>query len=469
MPEINQYPGQWQIPGIDDSVGGVLCVDESRGAIVLVLQMQLEQGAFRTSIVESGFCSHIYGTLFSGVKVVLYGCESIRRHSQNLFLLTEHMSVEYAFWGLGVTGDESLSFRGATFELDEAIEWAGLCHYDWKEDGTQYGQSLVWEYQEPLTLILGNGITFTSSPLQGSFTTRIYEREVKAEQHIIFRITYCDDVVWDRIANDIAWFRSFAELGTSTGLSVDSVHYLHDAVRYDVANLDQSTDDSLRPCAVVLGTRSSGRVKRTRLSLYSSFSLLEAVEHGALERWFKDKKLLKPIVDLYSLAYSSRIASTAMLFLSLMQALETLHARFYASKVNKFVARIDKIIQIAGEGKEAYDWLIDEGQRKASKIYLNSRIKDLLYAEGVVPVRVPCESILDFSTRLVNTRNYLTHYDARLEEKAYKDDELRGVNGRLLLLIEYHLLLFLGFPKEFAAERVGRKAWPMFGESWKEK
>lgn len=156
------------------------------------------------------------------------------------------------------------------------------------------------------------------------------------------------------------------------------------------------------------------------------------------------------------------------MFLSLMQALETLHARFYAYNVVSFVNRIDAIINAPGEGTAHPEWLIDTGQRRSQKIYLRSRLNDLLYAEGVCPVKVLGSSILDFSTKLVDTRNYLTHYDRRLETKAYGVEELRGINGMLLLLVEYHMLVFLGFNKEFARERICRKAWPMFRESWKD-
>lgn len=468
MSDFEQYPGQWNIPGLDDPVDGCLLVDGECRAVELVLQLEFNRCGYRPCLIEDDFCDVLDGRLFSGARVALYRCETVGRHTYNSFLLTEHISVKYAFWGLTESYLTLQLFREATFELKDAIGWTGLSHYDWNLGEEDFGHSLVWVHREPISLCLSGGIDFSVSPTQGPLKFRIYDTNVEAEQHAVFKLLYGQDVDWDRVVEDINWFRSFAELGASTGMSVDSVQYLHDQIRIDISGLDQTADESLRPSDVILGTRSSKRVERTHLSLYNSFSLPEAIECGALKRWFDARELLKPIVGLYSLAYSREMISTTLMFLSLMQALETLHARFYASNVVSFVNRIDAIINAPGEGTAHPEWLIDTGQRGSKKIYLKSRLNDLLYAEGVCTVKVPGSSILDFSTKLVDTRNYLTHYDERLETKAYGVEELCGINGRLLLLAEYHMLVFLGFNKEFARKRIGRKAWPMFRESWKD-
>lgn len=468
MSDFEQYPGQWNIPGMDDPVDGCLLVDTECQAVELVLQLDFNHCGYRPCLIEDDFCDVLDGRLFSGARVALYRCETVSRHTYNSLLLTEHITVKYAFWDLTESNLTLQLFRGATFELKDAIEWTGLSHYEWNLGEKDFGHSLVWVHREPISLSLSRGVDFSVSPTQGPLKVRIYDTKVEAEQHAAFKLLYGQDVDWDRVVEDINWFRSFAELGASTGMSVDSVHYLHDQVRIDIPGHDQTADESLRPSEVILGTRSSKRVERTHLSLYGSFSLPEAIECGALKRWFDARELLKPIVGLYSLAYSREMISTTLMFLSLMQALETLHARFYASDVVSFVNRIDAIIYAPGDGAAHPEWLIDTGQRRSRKIYLRSRLNDLLYAEGNCPVKVLGSSILDFSTKLVDTRNYLTHYDRGLETKAYGVEELRGINGRLLLLVEYHMLVFLGFNQEFARERISRKAWPMFRESWKE-
>lgn len=467
MSDFEQFPGQWNIPGMDDPVDGCLLIDGERQAVELVLQLEFNRCGYQPCLIENDFCDVLDGRLFSGVRVALYRCETVSRHFYNSLLLTENITVKYAFWGLTESNTALQLFRGANFELKDAIEWTGLSHYDWNLDEKDFGQSLVWVHREPLSLSLPRGVDFSVSPTQGSIRARIYDTNVKAEQHAVFKLLYRQNVDWDRVVEDIYWFRSFAELGASTGMSVDSVQYLHDQVRIDLPGINQKTDESLRPSDVILGTRSSKRTERTRLSLYSSFSLPEAIECGALKRWFETRELLKPIVGLYSLAYSREMISPTLMFISLMQALETLHARFYASDVVSFLNRIDAIINAPGEGAVQPECLIDAGQRRSKKIYLKSRLNDLFYAEGVRPVKELGSSILDFSTKLVDTRNYLTHYDRKLETKAYGVEELPGINGRLLLLVEYHMLVFLGFSKVFARERISRKAWPMFRESWK--
>lgn len=263
MSDVEQYPGQWNIPGMDDPVDGCLLVDAERQAVELVLQLNFNHCGYRPCLIEDDFCDVLDGRLFSGARVALYRCETVSRHTYNSLLLTEHITVKYAFWGLTESNLTLQLFRGATFELKDAIEWTGLSHYDWNLGEKDFGHSLVWVHREPISLCLSSGVDFSVSPTQGPLKVRIYDTNVEAEQHAVFKLLYGQDVDWDRVVEDINWFSSFAELGASTGMSVGSVHCLHDQVRYDISGLDQTADESLRPSEVILGTRLSKRVERT--------------------------------------------------------------------------------------------------------------------------------------------------------------------------------------------------------------
>ncbi|MBO4952280.1 MAG: hypothetical protein J6C99_05135 [Lachnospiraceae bacterium] len=57
-----------------------------------------------------------------------------------------------------------------------------------------------------------------------------------------------------------------------------------------------------------------------------------------------------------------------------------------------------------------------------------------------------CED--DYARKIVDTRNYLTHYGQNDEKKALKRDELQDAIFVLSRLLEYHICLILGIDIE---------------------
>ena len=294
-------------------------------------------------------------------------------------------------------------------------------------------------------------------PLQGTFQFPLFCSEFKVGQRIVFFIKYNHATSWERVVKDIRWIRSFIELGMSTGVVVKGIDYLHDNERLSSPDVQDESIVEPVPTDVAIGVGEPKRVDRTSISRYYSFTLEEAVACGALTCWFEKRDVLEPVIGLYAMAYSVRNESVSTFFLCLAQALETLHARFFGSDVKAFIKRIDGIIGDVSASENRPSLLIDSGQRAANRIYLKSRLNELLYADGVIPVNMPGMDILTFSEKITATRNYYTHYDERKLKEAFSVDELPQVNGRLLLLLEYHLMRVLGFESEFAAERIKRK------------
>lgn len=461
MDGFDQYAGKWKVPGYSEPVDGTLVVSLERRLIELVLQCRYDSVHGERGLLPRGGVDFLYGQLFSGAEVTLFRCESVERSYQVGVHLTERVSAEFAFWGLG---EPDPKFRGALVDFGEIVEWSGLCSYKWCLDKGSRAGTLKWECGEKLDFGLPEGAKLEIYPLQGGIKFPLFCNEVKAEQRIVFSIKYSRPTSWEVIVEDIRWIRSFIELGMSTGVVVKGVEYLHDGRCLDLPDVRDGDEAELIPGRVIIGAGDSKRINRTSISHYYSFTLEEAVACGALSLWFEKRDVLEPVIGLYAMAHSVRNGSASTLFLCLAQALETLHARFFDSDVKRFVNRIDGIIDNCSVGGKCPLWLIDSGQRKANRIYLKSRLNELLYAEGMMLVKMPGMDIPTFSAKITATRNYYTHYDDRMLEEAFSTDELLQVNGKLLLLLEYHLMRILGFEIVFAAERIRRKNWMMFRE-----
>ena len=158
--------------------------------------------------------------------------------------------------------------------------------------------------------------------------------------------------------------------------------------------------------------------------------------------------MLKPVLDLYFSTFS-KAYEPEITFLNLMQALETYHARFFANDLDEYRARVEELVNsFSQESDNRKRWslfLFSENQEKSRYIHLRSRLADLIFGEGRLLLfpRVPPTS--DPISKLVHTRNYYTHYKPELLEKAYSPEELPWVACYLEALLQYHLLVLLGF------------------------
>ena len=140
-----------------------------------------------------------------------------------------------------------------------------------------------------------------------------------------------------------------------------------------------------------------------------------------------------------------------MVFLNIVQALETFHSRFfYEDKKKKYVESVMQRFSgsiIFGElkGKLLSDTQMDEN---CNYIILVSRLNDLLIGNynTLFIDYWRCED--DYAQKIADTRHYYTHYGKSKEKKALKGDELKDAIFVLSRLLENHICLILGIDIE---------------------
>ena len=88
--------------------------------------------------------------------------------------------------------------------------------------------------------------------------------------------------------------------------------------------------------------------------------------------------------------------------------------------------------------------LSDQQIKNTRSIVLLSRISDLLINtdDGVFHTYYQIKP--DFSRKVVDSRNYYTHYDEKKKAKAFSKEELIEATQVLILLLEHRVSLLLG-------------------------
>jgi hypothetical protein len=165
-----------------------------------------------------------------------------------------------------------------------------------------------------------------------------------------------------------------------------------------------------------------------------------------LNNWIGKAEILESVYDLYFSTMYQPFMYLRHKFLNLMHALEIYHRntkRNYELENSEHNKRLNKIIQ--NTPFEYKEWL------KNKLIYSNEpsmrkRITELVENNNNILNEV-IEERDEFIHKVISTRNYLTHFNAKLKDESAEGVELYKITQILKMLIDICLLNELGFEK----------------------
>lgn len=177
-----------------------------------------------------------------------------------------------------------------------------------------------------------------------------------------------------------------------------------------------------------------------------TFKTIEANAQSIFNAWIDAYDTLSPAFNLYFSTKSNTKKYLEEQFLGLIQGLETYHRR---SSQETFMEQ-DKFDVLVAEIKshcstEHLEWL-DGRLKYGNEISLKTRLRRI-----IEPFQ---EKLGDSSDRkkllqqIVDTRNYFTHYDVTLKDKAAQGKELWRLCETLEALFQLHFLKLIGLSDE---------------------
>lgn len=187
----------------------------------------------------------------------------------------------------------------------------------------------------------------------------------------------------------------------------------------------------------------------------------------------KELALLEPIFNLYLSLFRYTDMPRTMVFLNIVQALETFHARFfYEDRKDKYAASVKERFGSYKNYSDIEKLLLCDTQKdeNCKYIILVSRLNDLLIGKYDGLFWDYYASDAKFAQTVSDTRHYYTHYGKSKEKKALKGDQLIDAIDILSLLLEYNVCLQLGIDNQAKVrERLGIIAsWKQFQQCYQE-
>lgn len=442
MSGLEIYSGKFKYEGTNEEYQGELQIDKINIMITLTLTISSSDLHNIPRLPLENEIKVIYGKLLSGKSVILYDCYVLDESNHKNFIkaglnyTTQVIKASYLFETDITLGPEGLLITSAQVDFGNILEWANLCHYTWEGDGTTLNP--VWIESEPVSINIRDDLEVKFIPSRNIGVLNNYQEKLELNQNVYSKFQYKQPIKWDDFLEDIKKVEYLIGFGLQRKVSFEGIkcQLLEDDSEYD-----RFWDDE-----VTLGI---GRIENidNQHSYFFLYNLEAIAEESHFSKWIEYYEKLKPILDLYFLILDNQYYLTSeLVFLNLVQALETFHARFITDDVKEYVTRAKTLVANYLHHEEWLDFLCDKGQRSSRSIYLKSRLADLMFANGQHLEMV--DDTHQGIQKIVDTRNYYTHYDPNKLERSFTKSELPVVNYKLRLLLEFHIQKLIGFDED---------------------
>lgn len=429
-----EYAGIWWVPDHPRSkLQGTLTFKRSEGGTLKLVMYKRNT----LKIPETMTFKIILGLSSGGEKITLIDC-TVKEINEYLHESIRTFGVEIlvrqVLLGAHFEKPKDIRFKSIWINFLHVDDWVDVSGFDstppYKLDSIKYAKPEDLHFNVSKSLKISISFSVTRSPFSKP------QKEMYIKQGVLIGITLSPSATLDDYWNTIYHVQNLLTLAmmkptyplSIEGIPKKSGSYVKVFSRSYAA---AATEDKLRSWEML-------------------FTFTNVSEHfeTLLKNWFKKTELLEPVFDLFfGTLYISRIYLTTE-FLNFVQALESYLRRTmkgYELPRAEHRKRIRKILDYAPD--EYRTWLKTK-LNYSNEPTLRMRLERFL---GDIPKSL--EDIIHdkevFIRNAVDTRNYLTHYDKKLEEKAVKGEELYKLTLRLNILLQLCLLRELGFkPKK---------------------
>ncbi|MGI6462108.1 MAG: HEPN domain-containing protein [Candidatus Scatomorpha sp.] len=421
-----------------------LFYNEKEGGILLKINVKNEKlfGDFLEVPLE---ISHLCGQLESGFKFTLLHLERKGMRDLVSYGISEYtFYVEFIFCGIGEYIQHEPTFNSVDYILSDVVEWGEESIYTIGENF-----ELIKKNEEiKRTIFEGSDYSIIYS-VRGSMLPLanydLLKDQIELKQRGIIEIEFQKGEKFNRFNEVFERIKRLIEIAVFRKINVEEVYAYSGEVVYSVG--DTTNEKPIR----VYGNniKENSFLERLERHRWKRISLSEMVNNNSFKHYFGKHEKLAPIIELFLEPFYVEDSSAIRVFLNIVQALETYHSRFVTNSLDKFKTRIEYLANELpiNQAKEIRKHLIANSKRF---ITLESRLADLLFAKGKTYFDTGEIKHIDFPSVIAHSRNYYIHYDENIKGKyrVLSEKELEIYNRSLFIILEYYIMLELGFSED---------------------
>jgi len=444
MIEESEYKGIWWLPHTPkEQISGTLKFTPGEGAVLDLI------GSFKdiTGMNKMLEPEIILGISSDGKNITLYKCFEARSNLSFPGLLTSSFYANIAFVGAHFQKPEDIKFKSLSVHYLYLDEWVNVSGFDIQH--LFDGKVVVIRYKlpEPIQATIDDYKILLDVRATGP-TPSIVQKEASIKQRTYIRVEPSGEKSFDEYSNIMYHIQNFLSLGIMEPVYPLVVEGITEA------NKEMINDKAYNPPVKIYYRLSDiPKVPKALLPFDMLFTFKDISDRFEiyLKNWFEKADLLEPVYSLhFGTLYNPRMYLEHR-FLSLIQAIESIHRRIYGGEYlpkeeYKYVYD-DLVGAIPGEVRSDLKDRLKEYLKYGNEFSLRKRLGEIFDKHQEILDRF-IENKNAFIEEVVYTRNYRTHHDEDLKERAAGGEDLYRLTQKLKMLSEICLLIELGFSSE---------------------
>jgi hypothetical protein len=430
--------GYFWLPGkIYEKVPGVLTIEDGGNITLEIVGLfDNEKGAFN----EDFNLGRIIGSVEGDGLVTLEDCFYTKKSMSVGGISKSKVCVNKVLCSVAYEKDEEITFNTLSFSVDCIDEWVGVSGIkvdtDWKNRTATISYeppaSIEIELDDGMKLEIGFIYTLPGFPAS---------TEAKISQQAFFKIKSVSLRPLNEFIEYVYKITNLMCFAIDATVSIKNVSATSSEIKSDVVN------GSMSPVSVGIYYSSTSYTKSVPTNgwhqMLFTYGTIKSNASEVFSNWIKAYEEIAPALNLY---FSTKSGAQKYLdgkFLALAQGLETYHRRTSTEKLmdsSSFENLISGIIENCPENYK--EWL-NGRLMHGNEINLGKRLKGIIEPfKGSLGNSGARSKLL---RKVVDTRNYLTHYNDELKDKAASGKELWSLCQKMEAIFQLHFLKVIGF------------------------
>lgn len=384
--------------------------------------------------------SRIIGHVEKDGLVTLDNCFYTKKNISFGGISKSKVCVNRVLSGVAYDKNEEVTFNSLSFSVDCMDEWVGISGINVQSDWDNRTATISYKPPENIVYSLNDGIKLKicfAYTLPGSPNTT----EAKITQRAYFKLS----------SETLKPLQDFTEiiykLTNFMCFAIDTTVTLKNLTATSMEIQREISEGKSYPVPIYIYYPSipySEKVpQKSRHQMLFNYGSIKTNAQSIFNNWLNAYEILSPALNLY---FSTKIGAQKYLdgkFLALAQGLETYHRRTSDEKLmdeEKFKLLVDTVKKNCPD--EKMNWL--EGRlMHGNEINLGKRLKKIIepFKEHLGTSKERSKLL----RKIVDTRNYLTHYSEELKAKSAEGNELWLLCQKMEVIFQLHFLKVLGF------------------------
>lgn len=435
--EDGTYHGHWWLPSApEDKIAGVLYLKKKGGVRLHLMGMfKLDE----TNQLGLRLTDHevILGELIPGDSIAtLIDCHERERESPYISNTAkgsvQRFIAKHLLFGRHIPTLNEVVFSSFEFSTTYLSDWVNVRLLDIEFKGKS---TVVTSLPNERLAIKGDGYELTIT----SYVNTSLGGNYNSTQHSSISVDVTSPISWSDFEENFQ--KPLLDLVQFGSLFLNSITFQN--ISHD--------DDTLK---MISAGRFEQITRAKDFGIHEAMFLLSDLGADApafIISWLDFYKRFRHIFSLYFDSAHIGFQFPVSRFLNVMQAVESYHAErketpFVAARKNEFKKKKQTVIDCLQEKfSELGEWIKDEFSYFT---VLRTRLEELITEAGSVMDIVGDHGL--FISRVMDSRNYYTHYNPKKKTKAAVDMELSTMTEVLRLLLSFHILTSCGMEKDNA-------------------